>query len=277
MYDTDTGELLKQVVEWSGESIFAASICSASDRSFVLAGSPGGARLWDLRTSELLAEVNSGDVGNIGAVELVPFERGQLAVLVNDEGHIFSYEIASDGSLVPYYEIPGRSLGGWEAAIGFGNVRGRRAVAVSGDDNIIRMYDLVSAEPLGVPVRGAEMTNAIAVCVVGTRCLVVSCGSSAEVRCAEPSSGDAEGCLFESTGDDKPLWALAAGHLDDRAVLVAGGASGLLTVWDTATGKIVEPNLRGHREHVYALIMDDSGRIVSGDEDGALTWWDPVR
>ncbi|GAB2961880.1 WD40 repeat domain-containing protein [Saccharothrix stipae] len=119
--------------------------------------------------------------------------------------------------------------------------------------------------------------NAIAICDVDARCLVVSCNSGAEVRCAQPLSGDSEGYLFEAADDDRPLWALAAGHVDDRAVLVAGGASGLMTVWDAATGKVIETNLRGHHEHIYALVMDESGRIVSSGEDGTLIWWDSVR
>jgi WD40 repeat protein len=277
MYDAATGKPIKQVAEWSGDSIEAASVCSTADRSFVLAGGHGGARLWDLRTGELLTEVDRGAVGSIQAVELVPFEHGRLAVLVNDEGHIFSYEVASDGSSTPFYEIPGRALDGWEAATGFGTVLGRRAVAVSGDDGNIRTYDLISAKLIGMPIRGVTHANSIGICEVDARALIVSCGSSAEVRCADPLSGDAEGHLFERADDDKPLWTMTAGHVDDRAALVAGGASGLMTVWDAATGKIVETNLRGHREHIYAVTMDDSGHIVSGGEDGALTWWDLAR
>jgi WD40 repeat protein len=274
VYDTKTQKVIAPPVEWHECYVKTASIYSLDGRSIILAGSPRGARMWDLRTSELLVEVSNNDTGSISAVEIVPSEGRHLAFLANDQGTIFAYVVSPNVSLSRFYEIPTHTAG--EAtAIGLGSVRGRRVAVISDENDVLRMYDVVSGEQLGKPLRGAERTNAIAICDLDGRCMVVSCGRSGEVRRSEPSSGDSGGHRLRKADD--PLWAVACGYVDRHAALVTGGASGLLTVLDVMTGSVLERDLRGHRDNIYTVIMDDTGRIVSGGEDGVLTWWAPTR
>lgn len=76
---------------------------------------------------------------------------------------------------------------------------------------------------------------------------------------------------------------LADGHIgnvltvamsDDAALAVSGGQDGLIRVWDTRAGKLVE-SLRGHRGPVHGLAFRENSRqLFSASKDRTVKIWD---
>lgn len=77
--------------------------------------------------------------------------------------------------------------------------------------------------------------------------------------------------------------ALADGHIgnvltvamsDDAALAVSGGQDGLIRVWDSRAGKLIE-NLRGHRGPVHGLAFRENSRqLFSASKDRTVKVWD---
>lgn len=77
--------------------------------------------------------------------------------------------------------------------------------------------------------------------------------------------------------------ALADGHIgnvltvamtDDAALAVSGGNDGLIRVWDTRAGKLVE-SLRGHRGPIHGLAFRSGSRqLFSASKDRTVKIWD---
>ncbi|MGW7244237.1 hypothetical protein [Streptomyces sp. NPDC054804] len=67
---------------------------------------------------------------------------------------------------------------------------------------------------------------------------------------------------------------------DGSILLVSGGESGLIRVWNTATGDPAAPAVRGHTGRVTALAdlgrcgLPDTVTLISGGQDGTVRLWD---
>jgi WD domain, G-beta repeat len=79
------------------------------------------------------------------------------------------------------------------------------------------------------------------------------------------------------TGYDDWVFAVAAGRVGDRDVLVSGASDGTVRIWDPVTGSPSGESLHRHDHAVYAVATGRTGNrdvIISGARDGTVRTWD---
>jgi hypothetical protein len=135
------------------------------------------------------------------------------------------------------------SLGGWEASAG-----------------TERMADLAASAAR-----------------VHAQALVTACAQ----RCADEwpvgwAAWAGEG-YRQLTGYDDWVFAVAAGRVGDRDVLVSGASDGTVRIWDPVTGSPSGESLHRHDHAVYAVATGRTGNrdvVISGARDGTVRTWD---
>ncbi|MGE3288388.1 MAG: serine/threonine-protein kinase [Pseudonocardia sp.] len=154
-------------------------------------------------------------------------------------------------------------------------VLGGRPVVVSGsDDATVRVWDLVTGEPVGRPLTGhTDGVLAVAATELDGRAVVASGSSDRTVRLWDLASG---GPLGEPlTGHTHYVSALAA--VPGAGLVVSGGVDRTIRVWDLARRAPVGEPLAGHEGSVSALAVTSMGGlvvIVSGSSDRTVRVWD---
>ncbi|MGE3664419.1 MAG: serine/threonine-protein kinase, partial [Pseudonocardia sp.] len=154
-------------------------------------------------------------------------------------------------------------------------VLGGRPVVVSGsDDATVRVWDLVTGEPVGRPLTGhTDGVLAVAATELDGRAVVASGSSDRTVRLWDLGSG---GPLGEPlTGHTHYVSALAA--VPGARLVVSGGVDRTIRVWDLARRAPVGEPLAGHEGSVSALAVTSMGGlvvIVSGSSDRTVRVWD---
>jgi WD40 repeat protein len=145
-----------------------------------------------------------------------------------------------------------------------------------GEDGKVRLWDLASARPVGVPLWNHEgCVTSVATGKLEGRPMIVSGGLDGKVRLGDPTEG---GPLSESIrAHDGFVRSLATGELEGRPVILSGGEDGTVRIWDAASGQPVGEPLKGHNGIVFSLAVakvDGRTVIVSGGEDGTVRLWD---
>ncbi|MET9662040.1 hypothetical protein [Streptomyces sp. NPDC006510] len=112
------------------------------------------------------------------------------------------------------------------------SVSGRR-VAVSGSlDTTIRLWDVATARPVGVPLTGhTQGVYAMATAMVAGRPVAVSSSHDTTVRVWDLVTVRQVGRL--PTGHAYPVWAVATSVVDGRPTAVTGCVDGSLRIWAT--------------------------------------------
>jgi WD40 repeat protein len=147
------------------------------------------------------------------------------------------------------------------------------AVTVSGGgiDRTLRVWDLVTGEPVGDPLTGPLGPVATAVLPDG-RALAVTGG--AQGRVWELLTGEPVGVPLSGQ-----IGAVATAVLPDgRAFALTGGRNGTVRLWDLHTGAPVGIPLTAHADRVEKVVTkvlpDNSAVAVTEARDGSLRWWD---
>ena len=159
-------------------------------------------------------------------------------------------------------------------AVAVGELRGR-AVIVSSAEWSLRVWDLVSGEPVLKLRTGHGPRPVVAVGERYGRPVIVSGGSDGTVRIWDLESGEL--VLGPLTHHTLGVSAVAVGERCGRAVIISGGEDGTVRVWDLESGELVLGPLTHHDSAVYAVAVGERrGRpvIISGSFDGTIRVWD---
>jgi WD40 repeat protein len=152
----------------------------------------------------------------------------------------------------PTYVIPQTDdTEGLEALTAWTSLNGRMLVACGGSDGTIRRWDVDGATPVGEPLTGhAGEVEVLAAWTSPDGPVLASGGSDGTIRRWDANAGTPIG--EPMTGHAGGVQALAPWTGADGSVLLAsGGRDGVIRVWNTATGELlnrvlVEPiRLRG--------------------------------
>jgi WD40 repeat protein len=260
--------------------------------------------LWDLSTGRLLRSI---DVRAwVGALALSP--DGTFAVSGNGDNTVRTWDLKT-GSCI--HKMPGHS--GQPVALSLTPDKSLAASGATLGDGSVRVWDLVAGTCLRAFSSQEYVTNDVAITADGTR--VVSAGvdkrlrvlNVADDRCektrkltyaVESLALTLDGRYLVTTAERhktilwtlltlRPIRELANGTdaasavaVTPDGVIVVGATRNGLTVWEAATGKVLN-QLRpteGNVGRIEQLAVSADGELaLSGAWNGILTTWDLIR
>ena len=188
-------------------------------------------------------------------------------------------------------------------------------LASGGLDDIVRLWDTATGEPLGDPLTGHEL--AVESLVFSPDGTTLATGSSdTTVRLWDTTTGqplgnpltghtgginsvtfspDGTRLATASVDDDIRVWSVDTGETigepltghwssvidvafsPDGRRLVSGADDATVRLWNADTGQAIGAPLTGHESIVYAVTFTPDGeRVVSSSRDGTVRMWDPA-
>jgi WD40 repeat protein len=255
LWDVATGRMLHRLSAHRGGTL--AALFSPDGRLLASAGRDSTARVWDL-----------GD-------------WSQLHEFKNDSGAVHDLGFSSDGRYLA--TAWGRSTTIWDPTFGrqvqalppqghdVNRVEfspdGRRLLTVSGDEGVIRIWDLVRARVLQTLQVSGVVLRSAAFCGGNER--VVGSGNDGRSRVWNVASAEVETTL-ETTGERAGVSRCSS----DGKLVGFGGAGGTGRVWESASGN-PSALLRGHGLRSLGGAVSPNGRyaaLIGGDT--AVYVWD---
>ena len=152
-----------------------------------------------------------------------------------------------------------------------------RPVAVTGsNDGSVRVWDLVSGQPLGEPMIGhTGIVTAVACTAVDGRPVAVTGSNRGSVRVWDLVSGQSLG--EPMTGHNSAVTAVACTAINGRPVAVTGSNDMSVRVWDLVSGQPLGQPMTGHDTFVRAVActaVNGQPVAVTGSFDDPLRLWD---
>jgi WD40 repeat protein len=171
---------------------------------------------------------------------------------------------------------------------------GRGAIlATAGDDGTIRLWDPVTATPIGAPMTGHtnSVENLTTLPGADGTTLLASTGGDGTVRIWNPATGRQVGDPL--TGHTGPVWGVCTlpgtgpdGHPDGTTLLATTGTDGTVRIWNPATGRQVGDPLTGHTGPVDGVCTlpgtglsdppDGTTLLATTGSDGTVRIWNPA-
>jgi hypothetical protein len=159
-------------------------------------------------------------------------------------------------------------------ALAWGQLNGRPALASSGNDGMVRLWDLERGTELRMRVEGPNVWRLAWGQLDGRPVLAIAIGS-APVQLWDPEQ---RGRLDIRFGMSGATWALAWGQLNGRPVLAWCNPSGPVQLWDPQLGTELSTVSAGRRIQALAWgQLGDRPVLASGGKDGTVRLWDPER
>ena len=147
---------------------------------------------------------------------------------------------------------------------------GRKIVAGSADKTI-RMWDAVSGNSIGEPLRGHnKQVTSVAFSPDGTR--IVSGSADNTIQLWDAATGQPIGAPLRS---DNAVTSVAFNR--DSTKLASGSTDGTVRIWDAVQRKQIA-ELRGHTRMVSGVAFSPDGTLIaSGSADSTVQIWDAER
>lgn len=209
--------------------------------------------VWDLATRTVVGEPLPGH--GLHPTEIVATEADgrPIAVTVGHDRTVRLWDLAEGRQIGDVLNTHTESL----TAVAVADIEGRPVAAAACKDNTVMLWD-VSPEGPARPARPADED------LRAPWRVDWATGSGLSERAALSFPGDT--CR-----------SLAAGTVEGRAVVVAGGWNRTLRILDPLTGDQIGADLSGHKAAVNAIALttvDGRAVAVTGDGDGIVRTWD---
>ncbi|MFF4988141.1 serine/threonine-protein kinase [Streptosporangium saharense] len=161
-------------------------------------------------------------------------------------------------------------------AVAAGQVDGRPVVVSGSADDTARVWDPVTRQPVGEPLRGhTEDVCAVAVAQVDGRPMAVTGSADDTIRVWDLVTRQPVGEPLRGHTED--VYAVAVAQVNGRSVVVSGGGDDTVRVWDLTTREPVGEPMRGHTDDVWTVAIGQvDGRpvAVTGGTDDTIRVWD---
>jgi WD40 repeat protein len=272
----------------------AVAIGDLDERPVAISGGEDGTvRVWHLASGAPTADPFTGHTGRVTAVAVGELDGRPVVISGGGEdGTVRVWDLAA-GALLgdPFtgHGIGNPLIGQTDvvSSVALGKLDGLPVVVSGGgDDDTVRVWELVSGAPVSDPFTGhrvgnplTDLTDVVPSLALGEldgRPVVISASKDATVRVRDPASGAPLGDPF--TGHTGRVNAVATAVLDGRPVVVSGGDA-TVRVWDLASGAPVGDPFTGHTGQVNAVataVLDGRPVVVSGGVAGTVLVWDPA-
>lgn len=270
--------------------VCAVAVTESDGRPVLLAGAFDGVTMWDVSDGQLAGRPLQGDLGEVKAVSFAVVDDRLVVVTAVDEGAVvwgddgepvddpgFDVWDAVTAEHLCSFERPDAEPFGYPVhAACVGGEFGDPCVAVvlAEREGPLHVWDLGNYKELRA--EGQRDVPAVACARVDGLPVAVTAGDDGLMRMwstelfADGEHGDPWPC-----GSVGPVNALAVGHVEGRAVLVAGGDQ--VGLWDLATRAPIGQPTALHDTYVTAVGTGCLGGrpvAVSGDFHGTIRVWD---
>ncbi|MFI0423533.1 hypothetical protein [Spongiactinospora sp. 9N601] len=248
---------------------------SPDGKTLVTGGHDTAIRLWDLTTRHPIADLPT------------PAQTFGRANSSGDTGHFGSIEFSSDGRTLA--AATGRRIRLWDPVTRrfLGELTGHtgpvrtivfspdgRAIAGAGDDATVRLWDVATLRPIGLPLRqgfGQSLADIKDIAFSADGKSVVAADNFGVILRWDTVTGRPVGYLHELVSPDIYMVAFSP---DGRTVVAVDG-SGVMQMWDMVTRRPIGAPLNESEFGVGRLAFSPDGTIVAGARaDGAVQLWD---
>lgn len=234
------------------------------DRPIIVGGSENHAMVaWDLRTGEVLREVDEDD-DPVTAVAAARVDGGLVFASGDYGGGIALWEPSEDEPVELAVDHQAEILD-----MAAGTVDGRPVLIAGGNDGMVGVWDLRSRRRTawwragdGEPVPGVALTR------VGGRPVAVAGGATGEVW-VRALDGDQELLATLPAHEDR-INALDAVTIGGRPLGVTGSEDGTVRIWDLREGVQVGDALPGATECVLITRLNDRPTVFTEGPDGVI-------
>jgi WD40 repeat protein len=257
LWDTATGKEFRRL---GGHRTWVSGVAFAPRGDRLVSGDEAAARVWDVATGKVL---HTFDVK--GYVSTVAYSPDGRLVAAGSNLTAFVWD-AETGK--PVYQL--RSEGQSIDALAF-SPDGR--ALVSGVMNgPLAVWDVATGKPLpGLAGNPRHMTR-LAFSPDG-KLLATSSGTPAHMGEVRLWDWPARKERWHVTAHPSRILTLA--FSPDGKTLASGSAESLIRLWDTATGKSLNPTTAGHQQRVTSVAFStDGGAILTGSWDRTVRVWD---
>jgi WD40 repeat protein len=235
------------------------------------------------RATAAICAPQTGDVTQPGrrdlmAIEALRYGYPRLAARLADvpglPGHHWWPAWATGEALasIPLAKLPGPSV----SAMACARLRGRSVTVTTGSDGLLRVWDMLTGQPVGAPVTVGSHHQAVACTWIDDRAVAVTGAFAGQVLVWDLATGHVVGSPITILG--RGLCTIACTHVDGRAVACVGSVDGQISFWDLADGSPfgTRPSFGhgGGEPSLACTRVADRPVAVSGSGRGPAQVWD---
>ena len=156
--------------------------------------------------------------------------------------------------------------------------RDGKLLASAGGDGTVRLWDTVTRQPVGAPLRTGSggQGGVFGVAFSPDGKLLASAGGDGTVRLWDTVTRQPVGAPLRATAGQTAVTGVAFSR--DGKLLASAGADGTVRLWDTVTRQPVGAPLRaGAQTAVFGVVFSRDGKLLaSAGADGTVRLWDTV-
>ncbi|MFG3437030.1 hypothetical protein ACGF0J_07270 [Nonomuraea sp. NPDC047897] len=228
----------------------------------------GAVRCWDVATGEKIGGTVTGHGLGVTALTVLPSERGPLALSSSEEGVLLVSALASGERVA---EIRGSYNGVMSAAV----VEGRPLAVTGGHDPHVEVWDALTGQSVGGPLRTGGHVFSLAVTEISGRAVFLTGGDDNLLRIWDLASGRQVGePLF---GHADAIRAITPTRLGGRPLAVTEAGEEPSRIWDLTRaeqlGRVPAVPGEGAPTAMTVTEIDGEPVVVTGHDDGTLRIW----